>query len=86
MSAERPPIELRLAGYCPKRVVAPPAGLGVPPFNEGRPEPWEWPGIDPEERAGYRSLGVDVVGKTDFRIVGSSIRRCRATVAPSSIR
>jgi hypothetical protein len=119
-----PPIELRLAGYCPKRVVGRPAfiddapsvvdicsvshciseppsdwidhwlhnALGffdtpdlarqvIPPaedgftvfayrvgtvrFDEGRPEVWEWPEIDPEERAGYRSLGFDVVGKTE---------------------
>lgn len=129
MSTDQPPFELRLAGYCPKRVVPRPAGLGVPlsvvdicsvsdcindsptdwihhwlhnelgffdtpdlagqvippaedgftlfayrvgtvRFAEGRPEVWEWPEIDPEERPGYRSLGFDVVGKTDFGIIG----------------
>ena len=120
-----PPLELRLAGYCPRRVVARPAFLDdapsvvdicsvsrcinesptgwidhwlhnelgffdtpdlarqvIPPaedgftvfayrvgtvrFDAGRPEVWTWPEIDPEERAGYRSLGFDVVGKTDL--------------------
>jgi hypothetical protein len=129
MSTDQARIELRLAGYFPKRVVAPPAGLGVPPsvvdicsvsncvndsptgwidhwlhnelglfdtpdlarqvipaadegfivfayrvgtvrFDEGRPDVWEWPEIDPEDSGGYRSLGFDVVGKTDFGIIG----------------
>ena len=119
-----PPIELRLAGYCPKRVIARPAFLDdapsvvdicsvspcisepptgwidhwlhnglaffdtpdlarqvIPPaedgftifayrvgtlrFNEGRPEVWEWPEVDPEDCAGYRSLGFDVAGRVD---------------------
>ena len=122
-------MELRLAGYCAKRVVARPAVLDdapsvadicsvshcisepptdwidhwlhnalaffdtpdlarqvIPPaedgfivfayrvgtlrFDEGRPEVWEWPEIDPEERPGYRSLGFDVVGTTDLGMIG----------------
>jgi hypothetical protein len=40
--------------------------LGTVRFSEGRPELWTWPDIDPEDRAGYRSLGFDVIGKTDM--------------------
>jgi hypothetical protein len=39
--------------------------VGTVRFDEGRPEVWIWPEIDPEDRGGYRSLGFDVVGTTD---------------------
>jgi hypothetical protein len=129
MPSAHPPMELRLAGYFPKRIVPRPAflddapsvadiysvsccisdgpdgwidhwlhnalgffdspdiagrvvpaseegftilcyRLGTVRFNEGRPEVWTWPDIDPETRPGYRSLGFDVVGKTEMGIIG----------------
>jgi hypothetical protein len=44
--------------------------IGTVRFNEGRPEIWTWPAIDPEAREGDESLGFDVVGKTDLGIIG----------------
>jgi hypothetical protein len=40
--------------------------VGTVCFDGGRAEDWTWPEIDPEDRGGYRSLGFDVVGKTDL--------------------
>ena len=40
--------------------------VGTVRFDAGRPELWTWPEIDAEERTGYRSIGFDVVGKTDL--------------------
>jgi hypothetical protein len=44
--------------------------LGTVRFNEGRSEVWTWPEIAPETRAGYQSIGFDVIGKTDIGILG----------------